>query len=155
MSHCLGARLRAEVERQLLDDLRHYGINVDGAAFDWSDSCIEGHATSHLGGTLQNFSGVAVLDASGDMLACGWIDFIHGGGTNPLFVFWDHVTVFEGHDPRKQRVLKSTPGIPGHVWAKLPEASKWLCGEAGGYDSAWSRDPLVAEWRRGQKTKFA
>ena len=148
----LGPRLRSEVERQLLSDLRQYGIAVGEAALDWSESCIEGHATSYLDGMLHNFSNVAVVDKRGKLLASGWIDFIHGGGTNPLYVFWNQLTIFEDGDLRREKVLKSTPGIPRHVWEKLPESSKKLCTKSDSYDSMWSNDPLVLEWKKaGQK----
>lgn len=146
MAASLGSLLRAEVERQLLHDLTHYGVESDGAIIDWSDSCVEGHSTSLLDGTLHNFSNVGILDKSGQLLACGWVDFIHGGGTNPLFVFWDQVTVFGGLDGRRKKVLKSTPGIPKHVWEKLSETTKGLCTKATDYDSMWCNDPLVQQW---------
>ena len=141
----MGPMLRREVEQQLLADLRNYGVDNDNLQFDWSDTCPEGHVTDALDGTLENWSGVAVRDANGTIVADGWLDFIHGGGTNPLFVFWEYLTIYE--DNKEQRV-KNSPGIPQHVWDQLPVSSKELCTKAREYDAAWCNDPLVTKWQR-------
>src|SRR5688572_9110193 len=85
----MGPKLRLEVERQLLCDLARYGVEVKGLTVDWSDTCPEGHTTTFLDGTLENWSGVRVWTKGGTLVAEGWLDFVHGGGSNPLFVFWD------------------------------------------------------------------
>lgn len=153
MSNSLSSKLRAEVERQLLIDLQHYGVTVDVAEFDWSESTFEGHATDCLGGTMHNFSNVAVLNRGEKMVACGWIDFIHGGDSNPLHVFWDQLTILQNGDPRRQKVRKATPGIPLHIWEQLSESSKKLCTISDRYDSMWFKDPVVLEWQKAQKCR--
>jgi hypothetical protein len=111
----MGPMLRAEVERQLLKDLRCYRVEADGPCIDWSDTCIEGDATSYLDGELENWSGISVLDANKQIVADGWMEFIHGGGDKPLFVFWDFLTIFEQGVKRR---AKARLGIPSHVWDK-------------------------------------
>jgi hypothetical protein len=137
-----GPRLLAEIERQLLGDLAFYGVANDDLRFDWSEACGEGHCTSYLDGTFEELSGVALTNSSGEVVAEGWVDFIHGGGDNPLFVFWLFLSLADG------RKLKTTPTIPEHVWERLPQAAKDLCAVEGSYDSRWSKDPFVVQWRR-------
>jgi hypothetical protein len=137
----MGPQLLAEVERQLLDDLHHYDINGPHLRIDWSEACQEGHCTTYLDGNLESLSGLAVSGPGGEVIADGWFDFIHGGGENPLFVFWLFLSA-GGHK------LKTEPRIPEHVWRALPEASKRLCARQGVYDAQWSNDPLVRSWRR-------
>jgi hypothetical protein len=138
----MGPELRREVERQLLDDLGRYGVEIAGLKVDWSDTCPEGHTTAYLDGTLENWSGVLVRDPRGTILAEGWLEFIHGGGNNPLFVFWEYLTIYEGDMARK---AKRHPGIPLHIWEEMPEDSKALCANSDAYDAAWRNDPLVVE----------
>lgn len=137
------------MESQLREDLAYYGIEKTDICFDYSDACIEGHATRLKAGMLHNLSGVAVRDSTGTIVAYGWIDFIHGGGTNPLFVFWDQLTVVDPNG--KKRVVKPDPGIPSHLWEVLPIETKMLCANSSGYDSTWASDPLVIAWKNRNK----
>lgn len=139
----MGPRLAAEVERQLLGDLQCYGIEVGGVTLDWSEACTEGHVPKVLGGELHNWSNVAVLDRQMQVVAHGWIEFVHGGGGNPLFVFWDLLALVKGN---KDRFVKKEFGMPAHIWDRLPDAVKDLCAKRGEYDSKWSNDPLVQRW---------
>jgi hypothetical protein len=141
----MGQALRAEVERQLLADLEHYALPADGLRIDWSDSCQEGHVTDVLNGTLEDLSAVVVVDPFGKVVAYGWMDFIHRGGDNPLFVFWLFLTIVR--NGQKERV-KRKPTIPEHVWSRLPESSRVLCAQAEQYDTRWANDPLVKKWKR-------
>ena len=141
----MGSQLRSEVERQLLNDLRHYTSVPDGVSFDWSDAVQEGHMTTALGGTLEDLSGICVRDRTQAVVAEGWMDFIHGGENLPLFVFWLFLDV---RDSVAAIRVKSTPTIPAHVWERLTEASRRACSKQAAYDSRWSNDPLVAEWDR-------
>ncbi len=141
----MGPRLAAEVERQLLADLAHYGVETTGASFDWSESCQEGHCTSVMDGNLEELSNVVVLGRGAEAIAEGWIDFIHGGVGNPLFVFWLHLSVPQAGMWIR---VKSDNAIPEHVWNRLPEHTKQACTPVSTYDSRWSNDPRVNEWRR-------
>ncbi|MDD5111334.1 MAG: hypothetical protein PHG85_02185 [Candidatus Altiarchaeota archaeon] len=139
----MGKILFEEVNRQLIDDLREYGINEKGVYVDWTNPCQEGHCTSFLGGDLENYSIVYVINTDGQIIANGWMDFIHGGGDNPLFVFWDYLHLYKNGE----RVdVKSKPGIPKHIWEKLPEKTKRLLTKKGEYDSMWHNDPLVQKY---------
>lgn len=143
----MGAGLRAEVERQLLADLEHYraGSATSGCTIDWSHPCQEGHCTDVLGGVLEEMSSVFVLDREGILVAEGWVDFVHGGATLPLHVFWLFLDLVE--EAGRIRV-KDDLAIPEHVWARLDDASKDACAVEGIYDSRWSKDPKVEAWRR-------
>jgi hypothetical protein len=143
----MGPLLRKEVESQLLKDLAPYGIDPKGLVIDWSCCCIEGHCTQVLDGELENFSGVTVVNSDGQAVAEGWMQFIHGGGDNPLFVFWMYLTVVRNGE---QVEVKDDPNIPGHIWAKLPEKMKRLCTKTNEYDGSWGNDPLVLAWKRSQ-----
>ena len=148
-TRCMGPLLRAEVERQLLEDLLHYNVNADNLFLDWSETSIEGHCSRYLDGEIENWSGITVIDSRGQVIAEGWMDFIHGGGDNPLFVFWDFLTVYENG---MKRAAKTKPGIPRHIWERIPETSKQLCAKTDSYDSNWSDDPLVIQWARSHAT---
>ena len=139
----MGPFHRAEVERQLLADLAYYGIAPSGLSIDCSGACQEGHCTQVLDGTLEELSDITVVDASGNWVARGWMDFVHGGGANPLFVFWLFLSVRK--DGQFQQ-LKSAPTIPSHLWDRLPLATKNLCLKVDGYDARWAKDPKVRQW---------
>lgn len=141
----MGPQLRAEFERQLLADLRHYGVEGEDLVFDWSETCGEGHCTTFLDGTLQSLSCVVVLNTNGECVAEGWLEFIHGGDGNPLFVFWEFLTI-----SRQGAMVdvKKEPGIPLHIWEMLPDSSRALCTVSDRHDAAWADDPLVRAWRR-------
>ena len=135
--------LLAEVERQLHADLKHYGVTGEKLQFDWSECCQEGHCTHVLGGELEDQSSVCVTSESGEAIAEGWMDFIHGGGTNPLFVFWLFLSIRRGDQWVK---VKTDNAIPKHIWATLPAKTKMLCTRSKEYDARWANDLLVREW---------
>jgi len=141
----MGPLLQKAVEFQLLKDLSAYGVEPDGLTIDWSDSCQERHCTAAVDGNLEELSSVAVVNSGGKPVAEGWMDFVHGGGNRPLFVFWLFLSVMrEG----KWMNVKDKPHIPVHIWSEIPEATKYLCAMATEYDARWVNDPLVVEWRR-------
>jgi hypothetical protein len=143
-SAAMGLLLQKEVESQLLDDLLPYGIDSSGLVIDWSNACQEGHCTQALDGNLEELSSVAVITVEGKVVAEGWMDFIHGGGENPLFVFWLFLDVLRQD---KWQKVKVEPHIPAHIWSRLPESTKRLCASATEYDARWKNDPLVISWR--------
>ena len=147
----LGPLLRIEVERQLLADLQHYLPNRAELSIDWSSMCPEGHLTTIFDGELQSGSDVQVRDQSGTVVGAGWVDFIHGGEANPLYVFWHHLDVKDSNG--QWHCVKADGWIPDHVWAKLPEQTKSLCTRRGQYDARWSKDPKVEAWRK-QKGEY-
>ena len=145
----MGEALRAAVERQLIADFLHHCSTPDGdkLRLDWSDVCQEGHVTECFGGRLEDLSNVGICDEAGILIGAGWIDFIHGGGDHPLFVFWSQLSVRDGEGWRE---VKKGFAIPEHVWDRLPESSKDACAVETQYDSRWSTDPLVIAWRRAR-----
>jgi hypothetical protein len=115
----MGPKLRHVVEEQLSTDLKNYFIDTPGLKFDWSDSCIEGKSTDYLDGSIDCYSSIYVFDNNDNLVADGWMEFIHDG--NFFLVYWDMVTTYH-----MDKVLadKKTPGIPDHIWAKIPDDIK-------------------------------
>ncbi len=138
----MGPELRTEVERQLAEDLRHYGVQETGISFDWSDSCQEGHCTRYLNGDLESLSSILVRNNDGENIAEGWMDFIHGSDENPLFVFWLFLDLIRKDGTRLD--VKEDGSIPAHIWSLLPVRAKDLWT----YDAKWSKDPLVLQWKK-------
>ncbi|MFM7859057.1 MAG: hypothetical protein ACKO96_45820, partial [Flammeovirgaceae bacterium] len=119
LSTILGPRLRTLVETQLIKDLRHYGVEKQNLKFDWSESCIEGHDTDYLDGRLENFSGIAVFDQNDNLIADGWMEFIHRGQF--FLAYWEFVTIW---DKDTKVFEKKTPGMPGHILNQIPDDIK-------------------------------
>jgi hypothetical protein len=115
-SDIMGPELRKLVEGQLLQELMHYKINKPNLKIDWSNSVVEGHSAAYLDGTVENYSGILVLDENNQIVADGWMEFI----LEPDFflAYWDHITTREG---KKKLSEKQMPGIPKHVWKLIPE----------------------------------
>lgn len=122
----MGPELQIEVERQLLKDITVYGYkDVKHLVIDWSESCIEGHLTYYLDGSVENFSGIRIWDQHKNLIGDGWIDFIHLEKENIFWVYWDLLELDEIK-------YKTDFGIPLHIWNKLPvhiqvdpEYKKW------------------------------
>lgn len=120
LSMPMGPHLRALVEKQLIADLASYGTISSNLKFDWSDSCIEGHDSSYLDGDLENYSGILVFDEHDDLVADGWMEFIHEGDF--FMVYWEYVTIWQNS---REIFDKAEAGIPDHVWAQVPDGIKW------------------------------
>ena len=143
----MGPSLKREVERQLLQDLAFYGVSASDLKIDWSHPCPEGHRTIALDGELWSCSNIGILD--GDLfVARGWMDFIHGGGNNPFFVFWLFLDIRDGD---KWKRVKVEPDIPNQVWDALSNQTKSLLTRMNVYDARWSQDPKVIEWCHGHE----
>ena len=115
----MGSRLRALVEQQLTDDLEHYKVYGPGLKFDWSESCIEGHHTNFLDGSVENFSGITVFNIDNDVVADGWMEFVHEGDF--FLAYWEFVRTWAADKKLKE---KKAVGIPEHIWKKLPEGAR-------------------------------
>lgn len=116
---CMGINLKLEVERQLSEDLKCYGINHDDYKFDWSDCCIEGHRTQYLDGAVENFSSIMVFNANDELVADGWMEFIHEDDV--FIVYWEFLDKYEND---QELILKSKCGIPLHIYEKIPHQFK-------------------------------
>ena len=112
----MGAELRKVVEHQLIEDLTFYGIEEKTLRFDWSESCIEGHQTFYLDGSVENFSGIGVFDDKNNVVADGWMEFIHDEKTNFFLTYWEFVRTY---DKGRKVMEKSIVGIPDHIWKRL------------------------------------
>lgn len=71
LSYPIGEKLRKEVERQLSNDIRHYGISNNILKYDWSESVIEGRFSKVLDGHIDNFSDIKVFDSKDEIIADG------------------------------------------------------------------------------------
>ena len=114
----MGPGLKALVEKQLTDDLKVYGMTADLFHFDWSESCIEGHDTRLLDGEVENFSGIKVFNEYDNLIAEGWMEFIHEASYDFFMAYWEFLTLFEEEE---ETYIKETVGIPLHVFVKVPE----------------------------------
>lgn len=117
LSTCMGEKLRKEVETQLINDLKTYGIYSENLKFDWSDSCIEGHAAKYLDGKVENFSGIMVFNELDELIVDGWMEFIYEKDRNLFIAFWEFLDIFiDGQEVSK----KNKSGIPEHIIDLLP-----------------------------------
>ena len=73
LSSSMSLELRKIVEKQLEEDLKFYVVTTNDLYFDWSGSCIEGHLSSYLNSSLENYSGITVYDSNDTIIAEGWI----------------------------------------------------------------------------------
>jgi len=126
-------KLRAEVDRQLLEDLRHYGFDTAGLRIDWTRRCPEGRDLEFLDGRLESDSEVGVVDASGVEVAGGWIDFEHDG-TRELVVFWGTLYRYQGGETVALREIYRSP-FPQHVWERMSERLRDICARK--YRGRW------------------
>ncbi|MBY0098539.1 hypothetical protein [Mesobacillus maritimus] len=114
----MGPELKALVEKQLSNDLKVYGVTADLFHFDWADSCIEGHDTRLLDGEVENFSGIKVYNGHDNLIAEGWMEFIHEPSYDFFITYWEFLTLFE---KKGETYIKETAGIPLHVFVIVPE----------------------------------
>lgn len=120
LSYPMKERLRKEVERQLSDDIKHYGINNEILKYDWSESCIEGRCSKVFDSYIDNFSDIKVFNSMDEIIAEGWIDFIHEEQYDLLIVYWDQLNLYVNG---KQKEVKRF-GIPDYIYQKLPDVLK-------------------------------
>ena len=115
----MGPKLRNHVERQLAADLKHYKVDKENLKFDWSGSCVEGHRTDYLDGSVENFSGIDVFDDQNKFVAEGWMDFIRD--KDFFLAYWHFLTTWDGQKKLKD---KKDGGIPKHIWRQIPDDIK-------------------------------
>jgi hypothetical protein len=117
-SDSMGPKLKSLVEKQLVEDLTHYGIIENQYRFDWSESCIEGHDTEYLDGVVENFSGIKIFNQKDEYIAEGWMEYIHESNQNIFLVYWEFLNHYRSG---KEIVIKESVGIPVHIYYKLPK----------------------------------
>lgn len=122
LSTPMAPQLRALVQQHLLTDLAAYVVLNQKLKFDWSNSCIEGHDSFYLDGSLENYSGIMLFDEQGNLVVDGWMEFIHV--RDFFLVYWEYITVWQNGEAVFD---KPDPGIPDHVWAQFPESVKSIC----------------------------
>lgn len=113
----MGPRLRAVVQHQLIDDLTYYGIQDKALSFDWTNSCIEGHEEQYLDGTVENFSGIKVLNRQNIVVAEGWMEFLYDSSENFFIAYWEYLNILVSG---REIQVKADGGIPEHIFAKIP-----------------------------------
>ncbi|WP_313157717.1 hypothetical protein [Sphingobacterium multivorum] len=91
LSSTMGPKLRELVQIQLADELNSLLAIIAKFDFDWSESCIEGHDGMFLDGSLENYSGIILINKQESIKADGWIDFIQEGDF--FLAYWDQITV--------------------------------------------------------------
>lgn len=125
LSDLMQFNLRKIVEKQLIDDLKFYGVKSDNLQFDWSESCVEGLNVEYLNSTVENYSGISVFDLKDNLIADGWMEIIYNKDYNLdnsfFLVYWDFVTIWEGNYKLNE---KAKSGIPNHIWDIIPEEIK-------------------------------
>jgi len=120
LSRPMGEKLRKEIERQLAEDIKHYGIDRDGLKFDWSESTGEGHWQKDFDGYLENYSGISVFDEADVLVAEGWMDFIYEKQDNLLIAYWDILDI----SSNSRMVQVKDFGVPDYILKKLPDHIK-------------------------------
>ena len=117
----MGPKLKAEVERQLLNDLEIYHVFAGELRFDWSNSCIEGKCMNYLDGSLDCFSGIMIYDAADQLVCDGWMDFYYIEDRDQLIVYWDLLDIYiDGIEVEK----KSDFEMPEHIKTKIKMISE-------------------------------
>ncbi len=117
-------KLRQLVEQQLLADLRCYGIERTDIKFDWSFTTFQDLDDCSSKAEIESLMGVYVYDAAdeddNDCIAAGEVKVLRAGEF--IFAYWDFLDGYSlcGYEGPSFKTLKSTPGIPAHVWQQIP-----------------------------------
>ncbi|GAA0180867.1 hypothetical protein SH2C18_34860 [Clostridium sediminicola] len=119
-SNLMDGKLREEVERQLSDDIRHYGINNQILKYDWSESCIEGRCSRVGDSCIDNYSDIKVFNSMDEIIADGWVDFIHEKQFDLFIVYWDQLDLYENGKVKEVKQF----GVPEYIYEKLPNDLK-------------------------------
>ena len=72
-------KLTELVQIQLANELNNLLDMSFKFDFDWSESCVEGHDGMFLDGSLENYSGIILIDKHASTKADGWMEFIQEG----------------------------------------------------------------------------
>lgn len=120
LSYTMTQKLREEVERQLTQDIRYYGINNDILKYDWSESVIEGRGSKIFDSYISNFSDIRVFNYMDEIIAEGWIDFIYEAKYDLFIVYWDQLDLYDKGEPREVKKI----GIPDYIFNKLSDDLK-------------------------------
>ena len=141
----LGPEVQLWVEQQLVNDLRHYGLDRDDLSFDWSQVVQEGHWMEFRGRMLESLSDILIRGSDGSVIAEGWMDFVctsRAPGSEPK-IFWLFLSVATKGIFKK---VKEDALLPAHLWDQMTSAEKKY---VAGTESKWlQRDPKVQLWRR-------
>lgn len=135
--------VQKEVEAQLIEDLKRFGISNQGLQIDWSDSVPEGGGTEYKGVYVESGSDV-VVKKSDEVIGYGWTEHIVDS-SGKLFSFW---TVFDkaGGEPRVSVAdYEDSFGIPKHIWDILTEKDKNHLADT---HQGWSQDGKLRPYRK-------
>lgn len=118
-SSSMGPKLRKLVQIQLVDELNSLLSMSFEFDFDWSESCIEGHDGMFLDSSLENYSGIILIDKQASIKADGWMDFIQEGDF--FLAYWDQITVWQND----RELFSKDLGISSYAFALVPEELRW------------------------------
>ena len=139
----LGSDVQSWAEKQLLSDLRRYGVQLDDLRIDWSQVVQEGHWTDFRGRMLESLSEVVVRGSDGSIVADGWMDFVNTSeakDSEPK-LFWLFLSVAADGNLKK---VKEDALLPIHVWESMTDSEKKFVATT---ESKWlDRDQKVQAW---------
>ncbi|GAA4178448.1 hypothetical protein GCM10022218_29140 [Sphingobacterium ginsenosidimutans] len=119
LSRVMGPKLRELVQSQLANELNNLLGMSFKFDFDWSESCIEGHDGMFLDGSLENYSGIILINKQASIKADGWMDFIQEGDF--FLAYWDQITVWQND----RELFSKDFGISSFSFALVPEELRW------------------------------
>ena len=109
----------AEVERQLLADLKHHGYPE--LTLSWRGSKVIGATVQVRGERLARFGNIRLCDERGEVVGRGEFGFLVLTVELEFRVFWSEIKL-EG-----KTITPGNGTIPGHVWNALTEEQlSWL-----------------------------
>lgn len=136
--------MQAWLEQALLLDLRNYKVKGKQFRFDYSQIVQEGHTRTFRGKWLESVSDINVTDASGALLASGWMDFVNTSANPDIepSVFWLFLTIYKRGKAKK---IKKDAFLPEHLWNSFTDSQRDYVAST---DSKWpQRDPKVHAWQ--------
>ena len=77
------------------------------------------YSKRYLDGQLDNYSGISVFDNGDNLIADGWMEFVHRGQF--FLAYWDFVTIWENGKKIRE---KNEPGVPRHILEYIPNEIK-------------------------------
>lgn len=118
-SNTMGPKLRELVQIQLANELNNLLGMSFKFDFDWSECCIEGHNGMFLDGSLENYSGIILIDKQVSLKADGWMGFIQEGDF--FLAYWDQITVWQNN----KELFSKEFGISSFAYDLVPEELRW------------------------------
>lgn len=138
-------KLRAEMERQLLECASYYGITGDDLRIDWSEAVPENHAMFLWDDWIEDESEIGIVTAQGERIAGGWTKWFYGY-PDSLSVWW--YLLYARTDGKPKQIVHD--GLPLYQWERMPEDTKSLYAYSFRHDFA--TEDFVAKWLQEQES---